>query len=411
MSSILFLSTDGLTDQLGQSQILPYLVGLRKKGHAVTIISLEKSQRKSAIDSTRQYVNDRGITWLPLSYHNRPPVVATVWDLFSMYRLSREVLKKTKIDIVHCRSYLAALIGLRLKYKSTIKLLFDTRGFWIDERIEGKIWNPGNLIYAMIIRWLRVREKHLYKNADAVVMLTEASKKYLRTHSALNPTTSLLEVIPCCTDEKLFFTVPETDPNRKTISTQLGIAEQDMIVLYHGSLGTWYKIDELIDFFAVLTKKFPAARLLIVTRDATDSLHAKWKSTGLTSDKLLVFSATRTQMPTVLSLAHLAVFFITPSFSKMASSPTKLGELCMMHIPFVTNSGVGDGDELIAQTTNGMIVREFTQQAYQHAVDQIDSGFLTQQADRALLEYFSLERGVEKYHSLYLTLTERVGYI
>jgi hypothetical protein len=116
-------------------------------------------------------------------------------------------------------------------------------------------------------------------------------------------------------------------------------------------------------------------------------------------------------MPTVLSLAHLAVFFITPSFSKMASSPTKLGELCMMHIPFVTNSGVGDGDELIAQTTNGMIVREFTQQAYQHAVDQIDSGFLTQQADRALLEYFSLERGVEKYHSLYLTLTERVGYI
>lgn len=411
MSSILFLSTDGLTDQLGQSQILPYLTGLSEKGHGITIISLEKPARKTETDLLKRHLRNQGITWFPLTYHKKPPIVATLWDLFSMYKFSLRIIKTTKIQIVHCRSYLAALIGLGLKNKTHTKLLFDTRGFWIDERIEGKIWNPKNLIYEAIIRWLRVQEKRLYKNADAVVMLTEASKKYLRSQPTLNPSTTLLEVIPCCTDEVLFSPIEGADPNRIAMATKLGIAADDMIVIYHGSLGTWYKIDELFDFFVVLYKKFPSARLLVVTRDATDSLLAKLKSTGLADHTLLTFSATRAQMPTILSLAHLAVFFIKPSFSKMASSPTKLGELCFMRIPFVTNSGVGDGDELIAQTKGGIMIHEFSQLAYQNVVDQLDADFLSMKSDDALVKYFSLERGVGKYHSLYLTLTQREGYI
>lgn len=39
---VLYVSYDGLTDPLGQSQILPYLVGLTKKGFAFTVVSFEK---------------------------------------------------------------------------------------------------------------------------------------------------------------------------------------------------------------------------------------------------------------------------------------------------------------------------------------------------------------------------------
>lgn len=407
MSNALFLSTDGLTDQLGQSQILPYLLGLREKGHGVTIISLEKPARKAEIAPLQKSLQAKGIKWFPLTYHNKPPIISTLSDLNTMYRLAKKLLKTQRIELVHCRSYLAALIGLRLKNKSSVKFLFDTRGFWIDERIEGKIWNPKNFIYATVIRWLRVQEKHLYKKADAVVMLTETSKKYLRSSAELNPTTSLLEVIPCCTDEKVFSASEKNNPQRITLAKQLGITETDFIVVYHGSLGTWYKINELIDFFIVLNKKFSTARLLIVTRDETDSLKAKWKSTGLPEQHLITFSATRDQMPILLSLANLAVFFIKPSFSKMASSPTKLGELCFMQIPFVANTGVGDMDELIAQTENGKAVQEFSTSAYQNVVDQINTDFLSSHSSEVLLNYFSLTRGVEKYHSLYLALTKK----
>ena len=38
----LFLSIDGMTDQLGQSQVLPYLIGLSGKGYRISIVSCEK---------------------------------------------------------------------------------------------------------------------------------------------------------------------------------------------------------------------------------------------------------------------------------------------------------------------------------------------------------------------------------
>lgn len=39
---ILYLSYDGMTDPLGQSQVLPYLTMLRKKSYNISMISLEK---------------------------------------------------------------------------------------------------------------------------------------------------------------------------------------------------------------------------------------------------------------------------------------------------------------------------------------------------------------------------------
>ena len=41
---ILYISYDGMTDQLGQSQVIPYLIGLSGKGHQIHILSAEKDE-------------------------------------------------------------------------------------------------------------------------------------------------------------------------------------------------------------------------------------------------------------------------------------------------------------------------------------------------------------------------------
>ena len=42
---VVFLSYDGITDPLGQSQILPYLFGLSSnKNYKITIVSFEKTE-------------------------------------------------------------------------------------------------------------------------------------------------------------------------------------------------------------------------------------------------------------------------------------------------------------------------------------------------------------------------------
>ena len=44
---------------------------------------------------------------------------------------------KKKINIVHARSFIPGLIGFILKkINPKIKLIYDIRGFWVDEKID-----------------------------------------------------------------------------------------------------------------------------------------------------------------------------------------------------------------------------------------------------------------------------------
>jgi hypothetical protein len=43
--TILYISYDGMTDPLGESQVIPYLEGLSKLGHRIYILSFEKKNR------------------------------------------------------------------------------------------------------------------------------------------------------------------------------------------------------------------------------------------------------------------------------------------------------------------------------------------------------------------------------
>ena len=138
----LFISYDGLTDPLGQSQILPYIAGLSKAGFKMTILSCEKEVRFEEKKAQIQNIcNANNIEWVPLLFHTWPPILAKYYDLFHLKRTARNLYLKNHYDIIHCRSYLSAEIGRELKQKFGARYLFDMRGFWVDERVDGGMWN------------------------------------------------------------------------------------------------------------------------------------------------------------------------------------------------------------------------------------------------------------------------------
>ena len=120
---VLYLSYDGLTDPLGQSQIMPYIIGLSEKGYDFHIISFEKQQSFDALKSSVQAnFAGRNITWVPLKYTKRPPIVSTIFDLWKMNREGKKILQKG-IDIIHCRSYLPMLVAQRIRKKEKVIFL------------------------------------------------------------------------------------------------------------------------------------------------------------------------------------------------------------------------------------------------------------------------------------------------
>ncbi|RDC64107.1 glycosyltransferase family protein [Adhaeribacter pallidiroseus] len=115
-SSVLFISYDGMTDPLGQSQVLPYLAGLSKLGYDITLLSCEKPDRfrknKSLIEEITQTSN---IDWQPISFTANPPILAKYYDLYRLKKKAFELQKVKHFSIIHCRSYVSAAIGLQLK--------------------------------------------------------------------------------------------------------------------------------------------------------------------------------------------------------------------------------------------------------------------------------------------------------
>jgi len=139
---VLYLSYDGMTDPLGQSQVLPYLIGLTDHGYIFHIISFEKPDRFKRVATTiRKLIKNKAIYWYPVSYTKTPPVISTIKDIWKMTSEAKRLLSNNNISIIHSRSYIPALVASKLSAKRGIPFIFDMRGFWTDERVDGNLWN------------------------------------------------------------------------------------------------------------------------------------------------------------------------------------------------------------------------------------------------------------------------------
>jgi glycosyltransferase involved in cell wall biosynthesis len=269
------------------------------------------------------------LEWIPLRYHKWPPILSTIYDLARLRSIVRRRQGVQPADIVHCRSYLTSLVGLWMKRRFNTKFVFDMRGFWADERIEGNIWSMGNPVYRRVYQYFKRKEREFLQHADAVVTLTENAKQELLAWGFAN---KLVWVIPTCVDMKLFDPLAVREEEKLALRKTLGLEPTDFVVTYVGSWGTWYLTDQMLKFFESMQAKEPRSRFLIITTD----------SVVTNNERIKVVSATRKEVPGLLNVSDMAIMFIKPTYSKKASSATKLGELLAMGIPVCEVQSAGE---------------------------------------------------------------------
>ncbi len=212
-----------------------------------------------------------------------------------------------------------------------------------------------------------------------------------------------IEVIPCCADLQHFNPSSIKNDLKQNLQEKLDLKDDELVITYLGSIGTWYMLDEMLDFFKVLLKSRPNAKFLFVTTDEPRQIIDEATKKGIDPSRLVISPAKREEVPTYLSLADVAIFFIKPVFSKSGSSPTKHGEMLGMGLPVIANSGVGDVDRIIESTNSGLLVKEFSVEAYQKVIDGLDELLQTPVSvlQHAAQEYYSLELGVDRYNGVY----------
>ncbi len=400
---ILFISYDGMTDPLGQSQVIPYLQGLSKAGFKIFLLSCEKKQvylQNKAI--IQQLLDTSKITWIPLNYTKKPPVFSTLLDIYKLRRAAKKIHRENKLDMVHTRPGIPALVGLWMKKTMGVKFLNDIREFYADSRVEGGMWNTKVPVYFSVYNFFKKKEAEAVAKNDGIVCLTYAAESIIKEWKEYKADIPL-EVIPCSADLQLFDPAAINENEKEHLKQELNINKDDFIISYLGSVGGWYLVDEMMQFCKMLSDKIPATKLLFISPHRHEEIKLAAEKAGIEANKIIIKKASRQQVPLLLSLSQYSVFFIRPCYSKQSSSPTKHGEIMAMGIPLITNSGVGDVETIVHRYHSGFVIDEFNEDEFNRASLKIAAGeHYDKEGIRLGAEaFYSLETAIEKYISIY----------
>ena len=399
---VLYISYDGMTDTLGQSQVLPYIISLIRHGYSFHLISFEKKKKYHEIGGKIKLIcKEHDIQWTPLMYSKRPPVLSTLWDMRKMSKAVSKAVKLDGIELIHCRSYLPSIFALKVKRKKGIPFIFDMRGFYADERVEGDLWNLKNPLFLAVYRYLKRKERQFLEESDHCVSLTESGLNEMLTWNLNVDLKEKCSIIPCAADFKLFEVV-NADKKKKS-RNELGIPQDVFVLTYLGSIGTWYLFEELILFFAVLRDMKPNSKFLLITPNTADEVYAYTDRYNIARNDIVVRFAQRNEVSLFLDATDLGIFFIKPSYSKKSSSPTKMGEMLAKGIPIIANSNVGDVEQLINQYNFGFVFNELNEQSFRDNMDSVleQTNLDAEQLRERAAGYYALERAEGQYLEIY----------
>lgn len=403
---VLFISYNGMLEPLGQTQVLPYLRDLAKRGVKFTLLSFEKSraftpdgQRECA--ELKKELLDNGIEWHWLRYHQKPSLPATIFDVLAGIRYASRLVQQNRVELVHARSYIPATIALALKRKFGIKMIFDVRGLMAEEYVDAGHWPKGGLRY----RLTKATERRLFAATDAVVTLTERIWPIIKEWNGLKDRDVHHSVIPCCVDLSSF---RFNEDARARLRAELKLGHRFTFV-YSGSLDGWYLTEEMADFFASVVRKRKDAHLLWLTTGSSERVRQLMTARGISEDHFSIRAVAPKEMPSYLAAGDIGLSFIKRCFSKLASSPTKNGEYLACGLPILINSGIGDSDVLVNESQAAISINDFNDREFDDAWAAIqklvNDPNIKAKARVAAEQAFSLDTvGAERYARLYEAL-------
>lgn len=374
---VIFVSYDGAGEPLGRSQVISYLRRLASRCD-ITLISFEKGGR---IDpQAAELLADAGILWKPLTYHKRPPVLSTLWDILVGALAVQNACLETDPGIVHARGVVPGVMALlaRRASRRNWRFLFDIRAFWADERVAAGSFSHRGLLHRVAKRC----EFWCFQQADAVVTLTTASVPQIRawTHGRQLP----VAVIPTCADVESF-----VNGERRSDGGH---------VVWCGSVGSFYRFDLAVRFagalgrpFTVLTRQGELARTQLAGRDAD------------------VREVAPEEVPAELRPGDIGLCFYVNSFANLARAPTRVAEYFAAGMVVAITPRIGDLDAVVRDLVVGVSIDDESDTGLVRAASRLRAlaadPEVQARARRVARERYSVEDGARAYLRLYEDLS------
>jgi glycosyltransferase involved in cell wall biosynthesis len=382
---VIYISHNGAGSALVRSQVLPYLEGLADRGFDIDLFTFER-------DGIPTWRPAEGVHWHPLRSRSGPSIVDKGLDIaVGTFSVLRSTLAR-RTAFLHARSYVAAAVAVVVGAVARRPYVFDMRGFLAEEFLEAGYWSRGDVRY----RTLRLVEPVLLRRAAEIVVLTQLAAERLRHDpdyaAARNAS---ITVIPCAVDLRRFAVTPAT---------------KEWLLVYSGSLGSFYELDAMLRVFQAALAIRPSSRMLILNQRDHDLIRSTAERLGVPTDALTILSARPDEMPGHLARVCVGIALIKQAPSKAASSAIKVAEYLACGLPVVVNFGLGDVAQQVVESAAGHVMRDYSPAAIEEAgravVALADSPDARDRARGLAVSEYDLVAATEKYAAIYRRLAQ-----
>ena len=378
---VVYVSHNEIDNGLVRSQVLPYLrVMAERHDIQARLITFERGGGFPE----GEFPRDR---WTGIRARSGSGLAAKLLDMLAGVMAAGRAVVGHRAHLVHARSYLPAAIALIVRLLTRRPYVFDMRGFLAEEYRDVGYWTARDLRY----RALRLAERPLLRGASGIVCPTTEAERRLRSEYSVETKGAPVVVLPSMVDLDRFRTLDQR------------AAEPTLV--YSGTLGSWYMLDEMLRVYAAAQTRVPQLRFLIVTRSAASLVEDALSRTRIDASGVSVRPAAYAEMPGILAAAHVGIALVRQVRSKLTASALKIAEYLACGLPVVVNAGLGDIAAQVERARAGHIVPDYGDDMLHRAGDAIVSLLDDEAARRrarglAESEY-DLREGARRYADLY----------
>ena len=328
---IIYSSYDGISGDIGQSQIIPY-INFLSDNYEITIVSLEKRKNKLEIKKIKEKFFSKNIIWYNY-YYSYNKFFQNILKIVLLNFIVFFLALKNNYSIIHIRSFTSFFLVLLVLYKK-LKIIYDIRGFWIYEKIDRFNWNRK----AYLTRLLLKIDCYFLGISDCIVTLTNESKNILVKKF---PRKKIIK-IPTCTNTYEFKEKKLYLKNIKNFG-------------YLGSVTHAYNFNKVLIFIKKLTSFNKNIKLMIYSNSNKKQISDKIMKTKLLEKNYEIIQSKHNNINNELEKIDVGIFFLNKNYSSKASFPTKIAEFFAKNIPIICNDFNEDIVNILEQKKVGLI--------------------------------------------------------
>jgi glycosyltransferase involved in cell wall biosynthesis len=388
--NLLFITWDGDSVSYMDSLFLPILENIKKQTSKYDFEVLQFTwASQEQIDKTRTIADQFDIKYSAQKIHTSPNgILGKIYTVFLGIFFLKKYIRGNNITHIIARSTMPALMVNKItKSFPNVKLIFDADGLPLEERLEYTNLKENDFQY----RFLKKQENLMINRADAVLTRSKKAIKILQDQHK-NQTTPFFTVTNGRDTEKFKF----RDIDRQVVREQLNISTKCFTIIYSGSLGPKYGLQEMIYILSQLEQAEVTFHFIVLTKFvqlAEEQIPQELKK--YCTIKTVHFD----EVSSYLSASDLAFSLIRPSFSMQAATPIKLGEYLLNGLPTIASIGIGDTEELLQGIPFTFTIKEHSDHQLDRCVHWIKN---LPEFDKNIIrdfgiENFSIETSAKNY--------------